>query len=201
MITELGPAEIPLRPGIPEGRYNLQASGIRRQNLCTAFTLIPRARWSPTCSRLFQPSLSACYSAISPLRRISTLLFVHDPIYRAAFSGSKEPILRNVAENSFTSMALPDALVTVRFLRLDNSSDNDRYDHQQRLVFVVRLIREMKATQQRSPTLSESIELCRFPPSFAFFIQDCTRRFLTTAEREGGHRNKAMTAKIGSSEE
>jgi hypothetical protein len=37
------------------------------------------------------------------------------PYLRGAFTGSKEIIIRNVARNGFNSIALPEALVIVRF--------------------------------------------------------------------------------------
>lgn len=56
------------------------------------------------------------YSAISALLSISTLPFVHLPTSKEATSLSpKKNKFRNVAENSFTSTALPETIVAMKF--------------------------------------------------------------------------------------
>lgn len=50
-------------------------------------------------------------------------------VYRGAFTGSNEVILRNVVENSFNSTALPEALMAIRFLKSDDHSIDHHHDH------------------------------------------------------------------------
>jgi hypothetical protein len=116
---------------------------------------------------------------------------------RGAFTGSKEIIIRNVARNAFNSTALPEALVTVRFRQSDDSPNEDRDHHEQRLASILRLVRE--AARPPTLTLSESIELCRFFPSFNYFVQDYTRSFLENTQQKFGNRNQAMIAEKASS--
>jgi hypothetical protein len=117
------------------------------------------------------PSLSTelvcmILSHLSSPQDLYSVLRASPYLYRGAITGSKTIIVRNVAENAFNSIALPEALVMVRFLHSDDFSDK-KCHHPQRLASMVLLTRE--AARQPSPTLSESVELCRHFPSFNFF--------------------------------
>jgi hypothetical protein len=150
-------------------------------------------------SDLFQslPTELVCMilSHLSTPQDLYSVIRASPSVYRGTFIGSKDVIIRNLAKNAFDPRVLPEALATVRFRQPDESPRGDNYE--QRLTTILRSVRG--AARPPIPTIYESIELCRLIPSFSYFVQDCTRRFLKTAQQELGGRKDATTVETGRS--
>lgn len=152
---------------------------------------VPVNMKSDTLSSLPPELICMILGRLRTPRDLYSIIRASPRIYTGAFTGSRETILRDVAQNAFNPTALPDALMAVRFLESDNPSTSESGDKQQRLVYLARLMGEAKTMQHTYLTLDECMALCKLFYSFEFFARDCSGLFLGHAQFEVGRKWEA----------